>query len=274
MKVGIIGAGRWGKNITRTIQELHQESPSLVELCGTATTNEDVRHLIRGSVDAIFIASPPETHVPYAVQALSFGIPVFLEKPVALNLPDTEYLSEFWGSLSHPRPGLFVDYTHLHSDGFKQLRCSLEGRRFHSIYSWGMGIGPFRAYSSLLDYGPHDLSMIFDLSRLKRPHQISCKLIDEIRGPDGLGQLFRIDLQFDRFSSCSWVGNHGDIKRRQLKAYIGRTMSEDYTDDGTQAPPLKAAIRAFLSGTWDTSYHLELTKVIHETLDACGRQIS
>jgi len=46
----------------------------------------DARLLINDpSVDAIYIATPPESHKEYTIQALMAGKPVYVEKPMAMN---------------------------------------------------------------------------------------------------------------------------------------------------------------------------------------------
>lgn len=43
-------------------------------------------------VNAIYIATPPYLHEPYALQAMALGKPVYIEKPVTLNAPSCQRL--------------------------------------------------------------------------------------------------------------------------------------------------------------------------------------
>jgi len=45
-------------------------------------------------VDAIYIATPPAFHKPYALQAAAAGKPVYVEKPMALNGPECDDMIE------------------------------------------------------------------------------------------------------------------------------------------------------------------------------------
>lgn len=41
-------------------------------------------------VDAVYIATPPNTHASYAIKAMQAGKPVYVEKPMAMNLAECE----------------------------------------------------------------------------------------------------------------------------------------------------------------------------------------
>jgi myo-inositol 2-dehydrogenase / D-chiro-inositol 1-dehydrogenase len=100
MKVGLIGAGRIGEVHAGTLAA-HPDVESLVvadydaELAGrlAARCGADVA----ASVDALFkwaeavvIASPTDTHVDYLRRAAERGVPVFCEKPIAIDLEATD----------------------------------------------------------------------------------------------------------------------------------------------------------------------------------------
>ncbi len=48
--------------------------------------------LAAGGVDLVHICTPPQTHVPLALESLRAGVPVLVEKPTALNLAEMDEL--------------------------------------------------------------------------------------------------------------------------------------------------------------------------------------
>ncbi len=96
LRVGLIGCGAWGSNHARTLASLGvlaavadrnpDRSGALHARfgCGQA----DPLGLIRNpDLDAIVLAVPPEDQPPLALQVIAAGRHVFLEKPMALDLP-------------------------------------------------------------------------------------------------------------------------------------------------------------------------------------------
>lgn len=45
-------------------------------------------------IDAVYIATPPVNHLPYAIEALKRGLPVYVEKPVTLNADEAQQMAE------------------------------------------------------------------------------------------------------------------------------------------------------------------------------------
>lgn len=108
LRIGILGAGRWGRNLVRAFQttprarvvaicdstpsrlhELGNVGPS-VSLVGSV---DDV--IGRACVDAVVIATPPDTHAALASEALRAGHHVFVEKPMALSSGDATSLCQW-----------------------------------------------------------------------------------------------------------------------------------------------------------------------------------
>jgi len=101
LKVGVIGAGAWGRNHVRTVAGLAEAE--LAAVCDTdakvrdriarqyptALVTADVAQLL-GAVDAVIVASPAASHAAVARQAIEAGKPVLVEKPFALNAKDAE----------------------------------------------------------------------------------------------------------------------------------------------------------------------------------------
>lgn len=57
---------------------------------------KDAGELLRDPIiDAVYIATPPDTHVEYALEALEAGKFVYLEKPMALNVAEAKKLDKY-----------------------------------------------------------------------------------------------------------------------------------------------------------------------------------
>jgi myo-inositol 2-dehydrogenase / D-chiro-inositol 1-dehydrogenase len=104
MQVGLAGAGRIGEVHLRTLTEhpvvsaVRLYDPDQVRAEALADAHgacpvAGVEQLFEG-VDALVIASPTATHVALLELAMTAGLPVFCEKPVAAELADIEELAE------------------------------------------------------------------------------------------------------------------------------------------------------------------------------------
>ena len=173
LRLGLVGAGPWGRNLIRTIRATEG-----VFLSGVASRNADTAGLVgpeskiypewrtmleREELDGLVVATPPGAQVEIAREAIVRGIPVLLEKPVALWQKDAEALREL---SERKRTPVLVDHIHLFNPAYRALKARVQatGSRIASIKSAGGNQGPFRRdVNALWDYGPHDLAMAIDL---------------------------------------------------------------------------------------------------------------
>jgi len=99
--LGIIGAGRWGKRLLRVFSAT--PGARVVGVCDSDPSRlkelkrfdqpfarfSNVEALLaHGRVDAVVIATPSSTHARLVLLALDAGKDVFVEKPMATELPD------------------------------------------------------------------------------------------------------------------------------------------------------------------------------------------
>ncbi|MDP6088321.1 MAG: Gfo/Idh/MocA family oxidoreductase, partial [Nitrospinota bacterium] len=166
LRLGLIGAGRWGRAYIRTIQSM--PGAGLARLC---SSNPESRGLVdsacritpkwndlveAGDLDGLIVATPPALHAEMAEAALSAALPVMVEKPLTLNLAEAERLARIAGGGDVP---VLVNHVHLFHPGYAALKkeaARLGPIRF--IRSEGGSWGPFRKHTPpLWDYGPHDL---------------------------------------------------------------------------------------------------------------------
>jgi len=191
MRMGVIGAGRWGRNVLRTFREMSgvevscvaSRNPATRDLVGpTCRIEQDWRMLLRrGYVDAVVIATPPATHAGIAIEAVAAGLPVFVEKPLTCDLGEAERLFD----LAARQDGyILVDHTHLFSHAYRTLKARLPALGpVQRIETEAGGWGPFRPDTPVLwDWGPHDAAFCLDLLGAL-PVSVTAERIQE-PGPD------------------------------------------------------------------------------------------
>jgi predicted dehydrogenase len=75
---------------------------------GAAKWYDDATKLIHDpDLDAVYIATPPDTHAKYAVMAAEVGKHIYVEKPMALNFSECQRMIE---AAENARVALFVAY--------------------------------------------------------------------------------------------------------------------------------------------------------------------
>ncbi|MEX2502930.1 MAG: Gfo/Idh/MocA family oxidoreductase [Trueperaceae bacterium] len=90
---------------------------------GVPRWTDDARELIFGDdVDAVYVATPPLTHLPYVLQAAEAGKPVYVEKPMGLTLTECRTMI-----IACERAGvpLFVAYYRRALPRFERVRQAI-----------------------------------------------------------------------------------------------------------------------------------------------------
>ena len=103
LRMGVVGAGRIagrfvsearfvsGVNVEAVWSRRHEAAVEFASTFELEWANETFEDLL-SHVDAVYIATPHETHVEYARRALEAGVHVLCEKPIALNVAELEGL--------------------------------------------------------------------------------------------------------------------------------------------------------------------------------------
>jgi predicted dehydrogenase len=180
MRLGLIGCGRWGRNIISTSRDLLDAKLVAVARAnsGTACTMPenccvfpDWRSLLDSNlIDGVIIASPAYTHAEIALAAMERHIPVLIEKPMALSIDDAEALLK---SSIKNQTYATVDHIHLFNPAFRRMvEIMPTYGSILNISGIAGGPGPYRSdCSALWDWAPHDISMILTLTK-KIFHQL------------------------------------------------------------------------------------------------------
>ena len=175
VKIGLIGAGYWGKNLVRVFNEI-----KALEICcdvseenlnkvtslygGLKTTNDFDDILNDANIDGVVISTPAVTHYDLAKKALMSGKHVFVEKPLSLKISEAEELV----NLSNEKKkilmvGHILQY-HPAVIKLKELLDNGELGKIQYIYSNRLNIGKIRNEENILwSFAPHDISVILML---------------------------------------------------------------------------------------------------------------
>jgi predicted dehydrogenase len=171
LKVGVIGAGAWGRNHVRTVAGL--PDAELAAVCDTdAQTRERVARQYPGAlvtaeipallerVDAVVVASPAATHATIALQCVAAGKPCLVEKPFALNVRAAEAVAQ---AARDARIPVLAGHLLVYHPAVERLRALLQGGELGQVfYLYGLrvNLGQVRQdENALWSFGPHDVSV-------------------------------------------------------------------------------------------------------------------
>jgi len=204
IKIGLIGPGKWGKNIIKSINKVPGLEISYI--CSQNKTSEhsfisdfkytaDWKKLIESNeVDAVVISSPPDTHYEMLSYAISKKKPTFVEKPHCLTSIDAKNILQ---DAERNQSIVIIDYIYLHHSLFRDLKKKInkENKQFFAIRTVGGNNGPFRRDIGVLwDYGPHDIAMCIDLVK---EYPSSINAFYDSREDYSDGKTIYIELKFE-----------------------------------------------------------------------------
>jgi len=171
LRLGVVGAGAWGKNHVRAAATLGD-----AELAAVCDTDRGVRERIARQyptayvtgeltellerVDAVIVASPAATHARVALQCVEAGKPCLVEKPFALSVRDAEGVAR---RATERRVAVVAGHLLLFHPAVERLRALVAGGelgRVYYLYGLRVNLGQVRAdENALWSFGPHDVSV-------------------------------------------------------------------------------------------------------------------
>ncbi len=270
IRIGVIGAGRWGRNVIRTLKSLsgarleavvskNSETPNIVG--DGCRVHADMQGMLNHTkLDGVVICTPAATHFDIAHDFLDAGIPVFIEKPLTLDPAQANTLVRLavavgtWG---------MVDHIHLFSGAFQKLLKALpEIEPITAIRSIAGNAGPVRNDADVLwDWGPHDVAMMLRIMN-DVIHAESA-----IKSLPGDASEITLRLVFPNNIHATAVLSNGRAERirefevegvRGLLRYIDTGAARTCILENADAPaktllhetatPLKTALETFVAG--------------------------
>ena len=169
-KVCVVGAGRWGKNHIRTLNDLGYLA-GIVE-AGADTRAEfkekypnvksfaTIRDAIKKEFDGFTVATPAETHFEIAEFIITRKKHVLVEKPLTLKASEARRLKEL---AEKNGVNLMVGHLLLFHPAIRKIKELIEkGKigKLEYIYSNRLNLGTVRTEENILwSFAPHDISI-------------------------------------------------------------------------------------------------------------------
>lgn len=173
MKIAVIGAGSWGKNLVRNFYELgvlkivcDLEEENLIKARDrhpNLKTTSSLSEIIEDKeIDGIVIATPAHTHYEIAKQSLEAGHNIYVEKPLAQNVSEAK---ELHAIAEAKNLTLMVGHLLLYHPAVNKLKQIIASGELGTIRYVNSDRRNFtanhRKHSNVMwDLAPHDFSMM------------------------------------------------------------------------------------------------------------------
>jgi len=169
----VVGYGYWGPNLARNVAEcpelelraLCDCDPERLQLFKrrhpeAAALRELDALLADPAVEAVIVATPPQTHHPLVRRILEADRHVLVEKPLATCLADAHELAALAAASGRV---LMPGHTFLYSPAVNAVRDLIQDGvvgDVHFVTSSRMNLGKYHRGGVLGDLAPHDLSIL------------------------------------------------------------------------------------------------------------------
>jgi len=177
-------------------------------------------------VDAVVIATPPDSHFEIAYQAISFEKDVFVEKPMVLKVEEGEKLLRV---AKDKKRILMVGHIMEYHSAVLKLKEYVKGGELgdvYYLYATRVNLGKVRDIENALwSFAPHDISMILFLLG-KEPKTVTATGQCYLQKKKGIEDVAFLTLHFDdgvmAHIHVSWLDPH---KERKLTIVGNKKMA-------------------------------------------------
>ncbi len=300
VRLGLAGVGAWGRNYLRTIAGL----PG-VRLSAAASGNPAIRsllppgcvvvpswrELINEPIDGLIIATPTGSHIEIGMAALDRGLPLLVEKPLAMDAEQARALAK---KAAEKRVSVMVEHTLLFHPAYRKIKSLVS--RFGGVrrISTEAGrLGPFRLDTPVLwDWGSHDIALCLDLVRTT-PQRCAARQLATAVHEGQHGESLQIDLDFPGgITAMVRISNIYAKRTRRIEVRCEQAaLAYDQDQPGALAVdeggkkstmplvselPLTVAVREFaamVAGRRFDISSLELGVAVTEVLSRCAAKL-
>lgn len=220
--IGVFGAGYWGPNHVRAIEQLpggrvacvcDQDTRKLDKISALyphVTTHSSVEQALADpSVRGVVIALPVSQHFAVAMQALEAGKHVLVEKPLASSSGECLELMEKADSAGLV---LMVGHIFLYNMALRRIKDYIVAGDLGTLFnicSQRLNLGMIRRdVDSLWNLAPHDISMISYLLDGRSPKYVSARGFCHL-GNAKMSDFSYLTLEYEEemmaHVMCSWL---------------------------------------------------------------------
>lgn len=222
MKIGVIGAGNWGKNVVRNFDELgvlsavaeaSAETRSLLaEQYPAVDLFEDFAPILESEkIEGVAVVTPAPTHFEIVKSALEAGKDVFVEKPMTLKKEEASLLVDLADKSDRI---LMVGHLLLYQPAIQWIKTQLdEGLvgKVYSLHQERVKLGRARYVENVTwSLGVHDLAVLLYLVD-EEPDQIfasgHCGLTEEVEDDVYVHLSFPSGIKAHLHNSWLWPEN-------------------------------------------------------------------
>ena len=240
-RIALIGCGRWGRNIARALSELgvlavviDPAADRLQEFVAGlgAEVTKNIERAFASEIDGVAIAAPAVDHFHLARRALESGKPVFVEKPLALELADARNLADL--AIMKKLP-LMVGHLLQYHPAFLRLKELIANGAIgevRHISSNRLNPGAIRTEENALwSMAPHDFSMILGVAQAF-PQTVEALAVRVVNPdvPDQFSAQLRFSAMLTAQVNVSWLSPFKEDKLTGLGTE-GALVFEDTAAD-------------------------------------------
>jgi UDP-2-acetamido-3-amino-2,3-dideoxy-glucuronate N-acetyltransferase len=217
-RVTVVGAGYWGPNLIRNFHELGAlasvcdlDTAKLNAICerfGKLETTTDLDGVLADpSIEAIAIATPAQTHHALAMRALKAGKHVMVEKPLTLDVAESEELVATAQELNRIlMVGHIQQFNPAAEALLKLVTDGTLGEIVH-VEMRRLDLGKLRSHENVFwSFAPHDIAYVLSLAGGAYPQSVSAHGAAILQ--PGIHDTVHADLRFAGFSAhihVSWL---------------------------------------------------------------------
>ncbi len=238
--IAVVGCGHWGKNLIRNFSELGvlyavcDENKELADKFADLykVDNLNFNEIINNeSIQGVVIAAPAVLHAQLAIKALSAKKHVYVEKPLSLNIHDSnEMIKTSFDNNVQLMVGHLLQY---HPIFIKLLELVNLGKfgNILSISSNRMSFGKVRSEEDVIwSFAPHDISMILALAQ-RTPSSVIAESSYLLRKnvADSAKIYLKFGNSFNADISVSWINPFKEHKL-VLVGELGMAVFDDTLD--------------------------------------------